>query len=82
MKTLEQSGCYIVDDEMMLGQRWFTRDVPLDGDPIGNLAHMFLHASLGVSVAVLEQGEKGAALVASERAAKAEGVIFSLRELL
>jgi len=40
--TLERAGCWVVDDDLLLGLRWLQHDVPLDGDPIDALAGAFL----------------------------------------
>jgi benzoyl-CoA reductase subunit C len=36
---------YIVDDDLLIGLRWLTEDVALDGDPVRNLAHAYLEQS-------------------------------------
>ncbi|MBT6136464.1 MAG: benzoyl-CoA reductase subunit C, partial [Rhodospirillaceae bacterium] len=46
VKSIEMAGCYIVDDDYMLVTRWLMDDVPLEGDPIANLASSFLHQSV------------------------------------
>ena len=33
IKTIERAGCYIVDDDFLLGNRFLAGDVPLEGDP-------------------------------------------------
>lgn len=38
-------SCYVVDDDLMIGLRWLTEDVPLDGDPLLNLAHAYIETS-------------------------------------
>jgi len=42
---LEEAGCYILDDDFLLGWRWFLADVPLDGDPVQALAKAYIHLS-------------------------------------
>ncbi len=42
IKTLERSGCYIVDDDFVQVHRWIRGDIPVEGDPIGNLTEAFL----------------------------------------
>ena len=34
IKSLELSGCYVVDDDLLLVTRWLTDDVPTEGDPL------------------------------------------------
>ena len=45
IKTLERAGCYIVDDDLMIGLRWIVEDVPLEGDLLMNMADAYLEKS-------------------------------------
>jgi benzoyl-CoA reductase subunit C len=38
-------SCYVVDDDLLIGLRWILEDVPLDGDPLFNLAEAYLEMS-------------------------------------
>lgn len=78
IKSIELAGCYVLDDDFMLANRWLTEDVPLEGDPIGNLAKTFIHHSTKTS-ATFEpnEEEKGLYLVDAVRRCQAEGVIFA-----
>ena len=38
-------SCYVVDDDLMIGLRWLVDDVPLEGDPVQNLAEAYLENS-------------------------------------
>ena len=38
-------SCYVVDDDFLIGMRWITGDVPLDGDPLARLAEAYLERS-------------------------------------
>src|SRR6516225_9340541 len=49
IKWLELSGCYVVDDDLLLVTRWLIDDVPIDGHPLQNLALAFLHRSESTS---------------------------------
>jgi benzoyl-CoA reductase subunit C len=44
LSTIARS-CYVVDDDLMIGQRWITGDVPTTGDPLRNLAEAYLERS-------------------------------------
>jgi benzoyl-CoA reductase subunit C len=46
LEKLEAAGCYVMDDDLLLGWRWFLRDVPLDGEPVRALAEAYLHGSV------------------------------------
>lgn len=38
-------SCYVVDDDLLIGLRWILEDVPLEGDPLLNLASAYLEKS-------------------------------------
>jgi benzoyl-CoA reductase subunit C len=38
-------SCYVVDDDLLIGLRWILEDVPLEGDPLLNLAFAYLEKS-------------------------------------
>jgi benzoyl-CoA reductase subunit C len=44
IRTISQS-CYVVDDDLLIGLRWILEDVPLEGDPLFNLAEAYLEKS-------------------------------------
>jgi len=78
IKSIELAGCYIVDDDFMLVNRWLYDDVPLDGDPIVSLSDAFLHRSLETAAKYEPDGaRKGAYLIEIVRERAAEGVIFA-----
>jgi benzoyl-CoA reductase subunit C len=78
LQTLEESGCFVVNDDFLLGQRWFDTPLPLEGEPLEALARHFLTRS--VLTAVHHPGPlgRGDALVRKVRAARADGVIFCM----
>jgi benzoyl-CoA reductase subunit C len=78
IKSIELSGCYIVDDDFMLVNRWERSDVPVDGDPIQSLAFAYLHDSGDTSAKYEpDQKKKGLYLVEAVKRNGAEGVIFA-----
>jgi benzoyl-CoA reductase subunit C len=78
IKSIELAGCYVVNDDFMLINRWLTEPVPTDGDPIKNLATTFLHHSVKTSATYeAKEEEKGKYLVEAVRRSGAEGVIFA-----
>jgi benzoyl-CoA reductase subunit C len=78
IKSIEMAGCYIVDDDYMLVQRWLLDDVPTDGDPLESLSQAFLHRSASTASKYDERREdKGKFLVESVKKNAAEGVIFA-----
>lgn len=78
IKTIERAGCYVVDDDLLIGNRLVDADVPLDGDPVRNLAQTFLRHALPTSV-LYETDPQGKRKLLAERvrAARADGVIFA-----
>jgi len=76
LKTLERAGCAVVDDDLLLGLRWITRDVSEEGDPLGNLVEAYLNASVSTASKYSPEGDRGRWLLDSCRDNVAEGVIF------
>ncbi len=78
IKSLEISGCYIVDDDFLLVNRWLLEEVPADGDPIENLSRAFLHHSAQTAAKYeADREEKGSYLLDAVRRRGADGVIFA-----
>jgi benzoyl-CoA reductase subunit C len=78
IKTIERSGCYIVDDDLLLGNRFFEREVPVEGDPVANLATAMIHDSVKSSVLFeADPAGKRHLMEARVRAARADGIIFA-----
>ncbi len=78
IKTIERAGCYIVGDDFLIGNRFFTRDVGTDGDPVEALATAYLEHAVKSSV-VYEDDPEGKRRLMAERvkAAGADGIIFA-----
>jgi benzoyl-CoA reductase subunit C len=74
--TLERAGCWVVDDDLLLGLRWTSGDISSEGDPLQALVEAFLNQSAETAARYLPEGEHGRALVESVRRNHAEGVIF------
>lgn len=78
IKSIELAGCYIVDDDFMLVNRWELSDVPTDGDPIASMAKAYLHNSSNTSAKYQpDPANKGLYLVEAVKRTRAEGVIFA-----
>ena len=78
IKSIEMSGCYIVDDDFMLVTRWLLDEVPADASPLDELSKAFLHRS-ATSAAKYDttREEKGMFLLKQVKTRGAEGVIFA-----
>jgi benzoyl-CoA reductase subunit C len=78
IKAIEMAGCYIVDDDFMLVNRFLIGDVPVEGNPLANLAEAFLHHSEETAAKYQpELALKGKYIVDAVRNSGAEGVIFA-----
>lgn len=76
IKTLERAGCYIVDDDFVQIHRFIESDIPVDGDPMGNLVTAFLTNAMPGPTRYFERDGKGDELVRRVEASGAEGVLF------
>ena len=78
IKSIEMSGCYVVDDDFVLVGRWLLDEVPTDGDPLQALASAFLHHSASTAAKYdARREEKGVFLLKQVKTRGAEGVIFA-----
>ncbi len=78
IKSIELSGCYVVDDDFILINRWLRENVEESGDALQNLSEAFLNYSVRTSATYEPSRElKGQHLLESVRDSGAEGVIFS-----
>lgn len=50
IRLLEQAGCYIVEDDFMIGRRWFKRSVTPNGNPLHVLAEAYVRDAVYSSV--------------------------------
>ncbi len=74
--TVERAGCWVVDDDLLLGLRWLQNEVSTEGDPMENLVEAFLRHSAATASVYAPEGDRGRWLVDSVRRHDAEGVIF------
>ena len=78
IKSIEMSGCYIVDDDFMLVTRWLLDDVPENGNPLEELSKAFLHNSAATAAKYdATREEKGVFLMKQVSTRGAEGVVFA-----
>jgi len=74
--TLERAGCDVVDDDLLIGLRWLTRDVGVEGDPLDALVDAYLHASASSASRYAPDGDRARWLLDSYAGNHAEGVVF------
>lgn len=77
LEIIEESGCYIVDDDLVVGQRWFEGEVPLDGgDAVRRLARAYVERSRMTSVRHQGALRRSGTLFGRVEGARADGVLF------
>jgi len=76
LEVIEEAGCYIVEDDLALGFRWFQEDIPVDGDPIRALAESYIQRSVSSSVRHDWRHKRMDALVEKVRRSGAQAVLF------
>ena len=76
IRLIEDAGCYIVDDDFVIGQSWFESDVPTEGDPLLALATSYLDRSVYSSVRHDFRKPRWDGLVEKVRRTEADAVLF------
>jgi benzoyl-CoA reductase subunit C len=74
-------SCYVVDDDLLIGLRWILEDVPLEGDPLFNLAHAYLEKSSYSPVQHDLRKPKETMLLERIQAARAEAAIITAAKM-
>lgn len=78
LKLLDEAGCSVVDDDLLLGRRWFEGDVPVDGDPIRALAESYLNRASYSSVSHDWRKNRYERLIERVRSSGATAVVFCI----
>lgn len=73
---LEAAGCYILDDDFLVGWRWFSEDIPTTGDPLRNLADAYINRSVYSGVKHDTREPKSKHLIDKYRTAGADAVLI------
>jgi benzoyl-CoA reductase subunit C len=81
MLAIVQDICYVVDDDLLIGLRWLTEDVPAEGDPIASLAHAYLETSSYSPVQRDPEKPKEKMLLRRIREARAEAAIVAAAKM-
>ncbi|MBI2878868.1 MAG: 2-hydroxyacyl-CoA dehydratase [Candidatus Rokubacteria bacterium] len=76
LEVIEEAGCYVLDDDLMTGWRWFTEDVPVDGAPLRALAEAYRDRSEYSSIRHDWRKPKAQGLLEKVRRAGADAVLF------
>lgn len=81
MLAVIQDACYIVDDDLLIGLRWLTDDVPAGADPMADLARAYLEASSYSPVQRDPRKPKERMLLDRIRGAGAEAAIIAAAKM-
>jgi len=76
LEVLEEAGCYVVEDDLLLGWRWFTSDVATDGDPFDRLGTAYVNQSVPSSTRHEGREHRSVGLIEKVRRANAHAVVF------
>lgn len=76
IETIEEAGCYILDDDFLRGWRWFTGDVPIEENPLRALAESYANRSYYSGSKHDSREVKSAHLINGAREKKADAVII------
>jgi len=77
IETIEDA-CFIIDDDLLIGQRWITGDIPAeDGDPVWALAESYVERSAASPVQYDARKPKEEVLMRMLREARAEAAIIT-----
>ncbi len=79
LEMLETLGeaCYVVDDDLLIGLRWLTEDVPETGDPLWALAESFVERAAVSPVQHDARRPKEEALIEMLQASRADAAILT-----
>jgi benzoyl-CoA reductase subunit C len=77
LEVLEDAGCYVVEDDFLLGWRWFRDDVRADGDPFLALGAAYVNQAVASSTRHESREHRAAGLIEKVRRAKADAVVFT-----
>jgi len=75
--AIETAGCQIMDDDLAIGWRLFSRDVSTRGDPVANLADAYLSSSAYTSVRHNNGQPRTRGLLDRVQHARADAVILA-----
>ncbi len=78
IKSIEIAGCYVVDDDFLLGQRWIQGDIDATSDdPIGALVDAYLNRSTFSSAVYDVHNHKEDRLIELAQKRGADGILFA-----
>ncbi len=78
LKVLDEAGCSIVDDDLLLGRRWYEGEIPLDGNPVRGLAESYINRARYSSVSHDWRRPRFQRLIERVTQSGATGVVFCI----
>jgi benzoyl-CoA reductase subunit C len=76
LEVLEEAGCYVVEDDLLLGWRWFVSDVDGSGDPFGRLGRAYVDRAVPSSTRHESRAHRADGLIEKVRRSRAGAVVF------
>jgi benzoyl-CoA reductase subunit C len=76
LEVLEEAGCYVVEDDLLLGWRWYTADVGTAGDPFERLASAYVNLAVPSSTRHESRTHRATGLIEKVRRGRADAVVF------
>lgn len=76
LELLDAVGCFAVDDDLLIGRRWFDKDIPVTGNPFAALAQAYMKSPVPSSVRHNPGVPRTEAMVQRVRENKAQAVLF------
>jgi len=76
LEVLEEAGCYVVEDDLLLGWRWYTADVGGEGDPFERLASAYVNRAVPSSTRHESREHRSTGLIEKVRRGRADAVVF------
>jgi benzoyl-CoA reductase subunit C len=78
IRTIEMAGCYIVEDDFLLGSRWIQGDIdPAEADPLSAICNAYLEKSTFSSSVYDVDNPKEGRMIKLMTDRKADGIIFA-----
>ena len=76
LEVLEEAGCYVVEDDLLLGWRWYTDDVDGSGDPFERLGRAYVERAVPSSTRHDGRVHRADGLIEKVRRSRAAAVVF------
>ena len=73
---MENAGCYVVDDDFVIGRSWFQGEIPAGGEPLWALAESYVNGAVYSSVRHDFRAPRWDGLAAKVKQSRADAVLF------